>query len=203
VLLPAKMSLARAGLFRSDRVLDVLAPITSLASGKAKVELHAAGRRTRFETTVDSTDARIRFRKLIPAAQAQMGTGIVTIDYPGDADTRPQSVRLRAAAQKANLDLKRPTLVSGRLRAQGTISSQARGVVRLQVQYVVDGKTITLPFRGQIEGGRWSIDEKLSAAVQAAIARRTGTVHSYTLFTGYLPERMRGEMRSYQVLGDR
>jgi len=28
-------------------------------------------------------------------------------------------------------------------------------------------------------------------------------VHSYTLFTGYLPERMRGEMRSLQVLGPR
>jgi len=26
-------------------------------------------------------------------------------------------------------------------------------------------------------------------------------VHSYTLFTGYLPERLRGEMRSFEVVG--
>ena len=31
------------------------------------------------------------------------------------------------------------------------------------------------------------------------MARREGAVQSYTLFTGYLQERMRGEMRSYQV----
>jgi hypothetical protein len=28
-------------------------------------------------------------------------------------------------------------------------------------------------------------------------------VHSYTLFTGYLPTRTRGEMASFQVLGER
>ena len=43
----------------------------------------------------------------------------------------------------------------------------------------------------------------VSATVRTAIAQRTGTVHSYTLFTGYLPARMRGEMRSFQVLGPR
>ncbi|MFP5362663.1 MAG: hypothetical protein ACLGI5_08025, partial [Thermoleophilia bacterium] len=43
--LTAKLSLARATIERGNRVLDVLAPITSLASGRVDVELHAAGRR--------------------------------------------------------------------------------------------------------------------------------------------------------------
>ena len=51
--------------------------------------------------------------------------------------------------------------------------------------------------------GRWSLDAPLSAADRDAIAHRTGTVHSYTLFTGYLPRRIRGELRSYQVLSSR
>ncbi len=202
-LFPAKMSLARARILRRDRQLDVLAPITSRASGNVKVELHAAGMRNRFTSKVNSTDARIRFRKSIPTAQANMGTGIVTIEYAGDADTRPQTVRLRAASQRAGLTLGRPTISGGRVKASGRISSQARGVVRLQLQYVVDGKTTELAFRGRISNGRWSINEKLSDSVQAAIAKRTGSVHSYTLFTGYLPRRIRGEMRSYQVLGPR
>jgi hypothetical protein len=127
----------------------------------------------------------------------------LTITYPGDEDTRPQEVRLRAASQKANLELERPRIEDGRLKADGTVSDRARGIVRLQLQYVVDGQTETVRLRGRIEGGRWKIDEALSDEVREGIARRTGTVHSYTLFTGYYPRRIRGEMRSYQVLGPR
>ncbi len=199
----AKLALARATINRRDRVLDVLAPITSLASGRVSVELHAAGRRYRFTAPVNSRDGRIRFRKRIPQAQAELGTGIVTIVYRGDADTRPQTVRLRAASQRAELELGRPTISGGRLRAAGTVSSRARGVVRVQLQYVVGDKTTTLQFKPRIADGRWSLDQALSQAVRDAIARRTGTVHSYTLFTGYMPRRVRGEMRSFQVLGPR
>jgi hypothetical protein len=88
----------------------LLAPITSLASGQARIELHAAGRRFRFSAPIDSVDGRIRFRRRIPAAQAELGTGILTISYPGDADTRSQTVRLRAASQRAELRLNRPTI---------------------------------------------------------------------------------------------
>ena len=42
---------------------------------------------------------------------------------------------------------------------------------------------------------------QLSAAVLAQIGGRCGTLHSYTLFTGYIERRIRGEMKSYQVLG--
>ncbi len=199
----AKLSMARARLLREDRQLDVFAPITSRASGTVDVELHAAGRRHRFTAPVNSADGRIRFRQAIPAEQAELGTGIVTITYKGDADTRPQKVRLRAAAQRADLRLSRPTISAGRLRAAGTVNRDARGVVRVQIEYVVAGKTTTLQFLAPIRDGRWSLNRALSKSVRDAIARRTGSVHSYTLFTGYLRERIRGEMRSYQVLGDR
>ena len=43
----------------------------------------------------------------------------------------------------------------------------------------------------------------LSQTVRNGIAQRSGTVHSYTLFTGYMPRRVRGEMRSFQILGSR
>jgi len=203
-LLTAKLSLARATINRRDRVLDVLAPITSLASGRVNVELHAAGRRYRFTAPVNSRDGRIRFRQRIPAAQARLGTGIVTITYRGDSDTRPQTVRLRAAIGKAELRLARPTITAdGRLRASGTVSRRARGVVRVQIEYVTDAKTITRQYLARISNGRWSLNQALSPAIRAEIGRRSGTVHSYTLFTGYLQARMRGEMRSYQVLGAR
>ncbi len=182
-------------------MLDVFAPITSLASGWARVELHAAGLIYSFSAQLNERDGRIRFRKRIPKAQARLATGILTIGYRGDADTRPQTVRLRAASQSADLRLSRPSISNGRLRASGTVSRRARGVVRVQIEYVVAGKTHMREFKARIAHGRWSLDERLSQTVRNAIAQRTGTVHSYTLFTGYYPRRIRGEMRSFQVLG--
>ena len=58
-------------------------------------------------------------------------------------------------------------------------------------------------FKARISNGRWSLNERLSQTVRTAIGQRTGTVHSYTLFTGYYQRRIRGEMRSFQVLGPR
>ena len=199
----AKLSLARTRIVRGDRVLDVLAPISRLASGSARVRLRAAGLLLSFSARINEGDGQIRFRKLIPRKQAQLGTGIVTITYPGDADTRPQTVRLRAASQPADLRLTRPTITGGRLRAAGTVSKRARGVVRVQIEYVVAGRTRTTQFKATIDNGRWSLAERLSQSVRSAIAQRSGSVHSYTLFTGYYQRRVRGEMRSYQVLGPR
>jgi hypothetical protein len=199
VLHPAKVGVARSRVLRGDRKVDVLAPITKRASGMVAVDFHAAGRHTRFEAPVDEENGRLRFKKGIPRAQADLGTGIVTLRYPGDEDTRPQEVRLRAASQKAKLELERPRIEDGRVKAQGTISKRARGVVRLQLQYVVGGQTETVELRGRIDEGRWKIDEALSQEVREGIARRSGPVHSYTLFTGYFPRRIRGEMQSYEV----
>ncbi len=196
---PAKLSIARAS--TPGSMIDTLAPISSRASGRVSVEYHAAQRRTRLTIGIDRVNRRIRFRRRVPDAQARMGTGILTIGYPGDADTQPQSVRLRAAARKALLDLSRPQIAGDRVRASGTISSRARGVVRLQLQYQFACTVRTLRFTGAIAGGRWSINEQLGTRELAEIAARKGAVHSTTLFTGYLPARMRGEMRSFEVLG--
>jgi hypothetical protein len=138
-----------------------------------------------------------------PAPPGALGTGILTIRYPGDADTRSQVVRLRAAGGRAALRTVRPRIASGRLRASGRISRAARGVVRLQIEYVVGDRTVTVPFRARVRRGRWSINAPLPTPLRSGLGVRSGTVHSYILFTGYLPRRMRGEMRSFQVLGER
>ncbi|MDQ3630845.1 MAG: integrin alpha [Actinomycetota bacterium] len=196
--LTAKLQVARSRVLRQARRLDVLALITRRASGQARVEFAAAGRRFRFSEKI--SNGRLRFSRTIPAAQAALGTGIMTISYPGDADTRPQSVRLRAASRPANLALERPRLQNGRLRASGTVAQLARGVVRVQIEWVNNGETTTLERTAPIRDGRWALDAKLSDVVARAIAGREGTVHSYTLFTGDLPRRARGEMRSLEVL---
>jgi len=187
---------------KSSRRLDVLAPISSFASGVVKASFRAAGRSTRFDTRVESANRRVRINRVIPAGQARLGTGILTLAYPGDADTQPQEVRLRAAPVHADLVAGRPTISGGRLKASGRISSRARGIVRLQVLFEPAGQsTRTLRFSARISSGRYSLDEKLPAIVLAQIAARRGVVHSYTLFTGYAPASMRGEMASFQVLG--
>ena len=187
-------------MLRSDRALDVLAPITRRASGEVDVDFHAAGRHTRFEVAVDEENGRLRFREDIPRVQAAMGTGILTLRYPGNERTRGQEVRLRAAHRHADLELDRPTL-GRRLRADGTISSRARGVVRVQLSWATGGQDRTYEAHARVRDGRWKLDRELPEDVIGALSARDGTVHSYTLFTGYLPARMRGEMQAYQVLG--
>ena len=110
---------------------------------------------------------------------------------------------MRAASQPADLDLERPVIEDGRVKARGTISDRARGLVRLQVQYVVDGQAETVKLRGEIDDGEWEIDEALSPQALDGIARRSGPVHSYALFTGFFERRIRGEMESFQILPDR
>jgi hypothetical protein len=199
--LTAKLSLARASFSRLLRRISILAPITSLASGNATLTLRAAGQTTTFTAPV--ANSRISIIKRIPRAQANKGTGILQISYPGDADTRPQVVRLRAANNPADLSLNRPVITpAGVLQAAGTVVDGARGVVRVQLEFVngATGETVTLEQTAPISNGRWNLAYQLPAAIRALIAARCGTVHSYTLFTGYLPGLIRGEMKSFQVL---
>nr|MDQ3609677.1 serine protease [Actinomycetota bacterium] len=167
---PSKLGISRAAVERSDRVLDVLAPITARASGNVVVEFHAAGRRERFNAPVDGENRRIRFREGIPASQARLGTGIVTLTYPGNEETRPQDLRLRAANGRARLDLDRPTLQDGRLRANGSVTSRASGVVRVSISYVHAGEAFTVERKARIDDGRWSLDTTLPEADRARIA---------------------------------
>ncbi|HEV2061032.1 MAG TPA: S8 family serine peptidase [Solirubrobacteraceae bacterium] len=198
-----KLSLARATYDAAKRTISILAPITKLASGSARITLHAAGTKTAFDAPIDSANGLIRVTRKITAAQARLGTGILTIHYRGDADTRPQTVRLRAANAQARLRMSRPTITAdGRLRASGTVTSRARGLVRVQLEYAnrSDGATVVLERTARVVDGRWSLNAALSPAIRSQIAQRCGTLHSYTLFTGYLQQRIRGEMRAFQVL---
>jgi hypothetical protein len=200
----AKMSLLRATFFRQDATLSILAPITALASGRATIFLQAASTTSSFTLPVDGANRRIRGTRPIKRSQAAFGTGILNISYKGDADTRPQTVRLRAANRQAILTSSRPTITSsGRLRASGTVTNRANGVVRVQLEYVsrTTGETTTLQRNARIQdNGDWSLDSQLTQAIRTQIAGRCGTVHSYVLFTGYLPQRIRGEMRNFEVL---
>lgn len=199
-LFPAKLEISRSGVLRGRGALDVLAPITKRASGRVQVDFQAAGRHTRFTAPVDEAEGHVRFRQPIPHEQAERGTGIVSLTYPGNERTHGQKVRLRAAPGRARLELDRPSLRDGRLRARGSISGRARGVVRVQLSWATGGQSHSLELQAPIRSGRWMLDKALPAAAVQQIAQRDGTVHSNTLFTGYLPAQMRGEMRAYQVL---
>lgn len=202
---PAKLKVLRASI--RDGKLDVLAPISKRANGdKVRVELHAAGRKYRFTEKV--ADGRLRFRQRIPAAQARLGTGILTITYAGNSQVRPAVARQRAANSKAVLETSRPEIRAGVLYASGTVSKRARGVVRTALGYVRDdGSYEVFEAQAKIKNGKWALSETGReggssdgeydgvTVPEAAGAGGYATVQ----FTGYFPERMRGEMVGYQV----
>ncbi|HWC25663.1 MAG TPA: S8 family serine peptidase [Solirubrobacteraceae bacterium] len=197
---PAKLAVARARVLARQRALEVLAPITRRATGAIAISFHAGGRRTSFRQTIRAGSDRLRIARTIPWAQARLGTGILTLRYPGNDRTRGQEVRLRAAARSAQLAARRPRLVGGRLVAEGTVSSRARGVVRVQLDWSRDGRGRLHDVSARIRDGRWRLALPLPARVLDDISARDGTLHSYVLFTGYGPRRIRGEMRSFEVL---
>lgn len=196
---PAKLRVGRARVLRRDRRLDVFAPLTSRAFGEEiDVEFFAAQRRERFKTEVTSGEAaldRIRFSEAIPREQADLGTGIVTLAYPGNHVTRPQEVRLRAARNRADLDVDEISLQGDRLSASGNLTSLAEGVVRLELSYL-DGQGMAQVFKTNVDvdDGEWSVED---VKVPSEIARHGAYVSA--LFTGYFERRIRGEMVSYQL----
>jgi len=199
----AKLDVTRARVMARERIFELVAPISRRASGTAAITLHAGGRRTRFAARVNSARGEIRLRKRVSAGQARSGTGIVELAYDGDADTQPSTLRLRAAQRAARLVAQRPRIERRHLRTQGTIARRARGVVRVQLVYVTGGTRVVREFPVSIRNGRWTLDTILTPSAIAQIARRDGALHSYTLYTGDLPARIRGEVRSAQVLGAR
>jgi len=196
-----KISIARASFDRFKRTTSILAPITTLASGNAQIELLGGGRITQFTLPVDSARGRIRGTRGIDAAQARASTAILTLRYPGDADTRAQTLRLRAALRPAKLSSSRPAITAGVLTAAGAITKRAKGVVRLQLEWVnrADGSIGVIERLATIKGGRWGVESELPAAIVSQINSRCSTLQSYVLFTGFQPLLMRGEMRAFQV----
>ncbi|MDP8968861.1 MAG: hypothetical protein M3N04_09700 [Actinomycetota bacterium] len=200
---PTRLSITRARITRRSQRLELIAPITRLATGSARIELFAGGQRTSFATKLDSRRGRLRVNRAITRRQARPQSAIVTIRYAGNARTLPKEVRLRAASRAARLKAGRPSMKGDRLVARGTVAKAARGVVRLELVYNVDGQHVSRKLSAKIKNGRWSLSTVLSAQVRAQIARRSGSVNSYILYTGYGPASIGGEMKFSKVLGAR
>lgn len=198
-LWPAKLRVSRAQVLRSERKLDVLAPITSRASGEVQVSFRAAGATSEYEVPITSGNAaldRARFKVSLPRSQASLGTGIVTIAYGGDEDTRAQEVRLRAADNPADLEVDRLSLQGDGLSASGRLSSRAEGVVRLRYSYIdASGEAQTFERNVEIDDdGGWQLSGQ---QVPDDLAQYGGYLS--VLFTGFFERRIRGEMISYQL----
>ena len=136
---PAKLSLARATIVQlGGQVLDVLAPITTRASGTVRVAV-ARRRAPVAASTTTSTrpTGRSAFRKRSPSRRHDLGTGIITLAYMRATRTRGRRSFGCAPAAPAELGLgcsdRRSS--TAELRASGAVTSTARGVVRLQLEY--------------------------------------------------------------------
>ncbi len=116
--------------------------------------------------------------------------------YQGDADTRPEFVRLRAASQRAELDVDEISLIGDRLAAQGSVTARAEGVVRLRYSYVdPDGSPNVHLAQAEIdEDGDWQLKNE---KVPAQLAKCGGYLSIQ--FTGYFERRIRGEQLAYEL----
>ncbi|MEA2149594.1 MAG: extracellular elastinolytic metalloproteinase [Solirubrobacteraceae bacterium] len=187
----AKIQVLRAGV--SAGKLDVLASITARATGSVRVTYRSAGTSTSFDAPVGG--GRIRFRRTLPRAQRSKPTGIFTLRYAGTSIVAPDSVTLRAANGKARLARSSSRIdTGGILRAAGTISPRARGIVRVRLAYAAAGhEPALLDFQAKIAAGRWSLAQRLPPA--AALAGGQLSIQ----FTGYEPLRIRGEQLAKEV----
>jgi len=181
---PAKLEVLRAGVAKGR--LDVLARITTRATGRVAVRYRSAGTTTRFSAPI--VDGTIRISRALSGAQRSKPTGIFTLVYDGSATVQPDEVTLRAATGKALLV---PTSTridnSGRLLVAGTITSRARGVVRVRIGYAKGGDVAFASFQAKIARGAWS----LAAPLPSEAARAGGQLSIQ--FTGYEPGPIRGE----------
>lgn len=204
--LPAKLKVLRAGV--DDGVLDMLVEITSnakVSGATLAFEYESSGRITKFTVPVASTasaarwapraraaEELIQIRKTLPSTQPK-DTGIVEIAYAGNATVAPDEVRVRAADGKALLVRKNATLTGGRLKVDGTISKDARGVVRVRLDYdKSDGSAGFLYWNATISSGSWKVDQALTGD-----AAKGGYVSIQ--FTGYEKAGMRGEQTGKAV----
>ena len=199
-----KMSITRATFDPVRRTTSITAPISTLASGLVGVQLVGGRRLTEFNVRVDSARGLIRATRGIDAAQARASSAIITIRYPGDPDTRAQTLRLRAGLRAAKLSSKRPTISpSGQLDVAGAITRRAKGVVRVSLEWVnkSDGSIGVVERLATIRApGRWGVRSQLPQGFRDQIANRCSTVQANVLFTGLRELNMRGEMRAFQVM---
>jgi len=198
----ARLCIDRARISRQSRRLNLEATITQRASGSAHVELRAGGRRTKFRKTING--GRVTVSRKLSRKQARRGTGVLTLSYGGNTQTKPQRVRLVIGPRKANLRLAvAPNILGDRLTTNGTISKRARGRVRLQLAYEVNGQTVTHTYSAKIRKGRWRLNAQLTQLVRDEIAGRASAVHAYALYPGSLKRRIGGQMKPFQLLAGR
>jgi hypothetical protein len=105
-------------------------------------------------------------------------------------------VRLRAASQRAELDVEEISLTGDRLSAQGSVTSRAQGIVRLRYSYVdPDGSEQVHLARAEIqEDGDWALEND---QVPVQLAHCGGYLSIQ--FTGYFERRIRGEQLAYEL----
>jgi hypothetical protein len=197
---PAKLRVSRAQVLRGDRRLDVLAPITSRArGGDVKVTYQGDNRTNTFDAEVTEANTEldeIRILEPITRGQARLGTGIVNINYQGNAAVRPEFVRLRAASQRAELDVEQTSLIGDRLSANGSVTSRAEGIVRLRFNYRdPDGSAEVHTARAEIQdNGDWKLEGN---QVPVQLARCGGYLSIQ--FTGFFERRIRGEQVAFEL----
>lgn len=184
---PAKFRVRRA---RVDRgLLDALVEVSARANGDAvRVSFIANGRRLVFTERVQ--EGRLRFRKPLPKSQRSVSTGIMEIDYGGNQRVRPAEVRARAARRSAGFERRHLSLHGGVLRAQGTISRRARGVVRLHLSTAAGDRWSS---QARLANGTWQLEETLPPGL-----RQGGYLTMQ--FTGYLPAHIRGAQIAKELL---
>jgi hypothetical protein len=166
---------------------------------EVEVTYQGDGRSDTFDAEVTESGSEldhIRFLEPITEGQADLGTGIVNLEYLGDADTRPEFVRLRAASQRAELEVEEISLLGDRLSAEGRVTDRAEGVVRLLFSYVApDGSPQVHEARATIQGnGDWRLNND---RVPAQLAQCGGYLSIQ--FTGFFERRIRGEQLAYEL----
>jgi Glycosyl hydrolase family 26 len=198
----AQLRVTRARLKGSKR-FGAITQFSKRASGEARVQIAAGGRKMRFTAMFRNGKGRLTINKAISKKMGRKRTGVLTIAYGGDEDTNPQLVRLRAGPRTPRLKVQAPTIADGRLAVRGQVAPRARGTVLVQLRYVVDATIVTRSFSARISGGHWNLSSPLGDIIRAEIDRRQGPVTAAVLYPGYAPRRIRGELRSYRLLGPR
>ncbi len=198
----AKLRISRAQVNRGSR-FRASTRFSARASGEARVQIAAGGKKIRYTAMLRGGKGKLTLSRRITRKMARTRSGILTIAYGGDEDTHPQLVRLRAGTRQPQLRVERPTIAAGRLAVRGRVSRRARGAVAVQLRYVVDGTIVTRSFSTRINNGRWNLNSSLGDIIGAEIARRRGPVTAAVLYAGNGPRKIRGELRSYGVLGPR
>ena len=197
---PAKLSVLRAGV--TSGKLDMLLQITSRAAtpgATIAIDYFAAGKHTKFTVPIpaakSSAPMSIPVLHTLSSSQAKLGTGIAEITYAGNSVVNSDDVRLRAAAGKSLLVRKSSTLAAGLLKVSGTLTSKAKGVVRIRLEYTkADASTGFLNYQAKISSGKWGLSQ--------IVARRCGRGGELSIqFTGYQAANLRGEQAAKQVFG--